>query len=243
MNRIIFRAEEIGEPIRRSDRRFRHIFRVLKARPGDCLNAGILNGNLGLIRIEHADKTCITYSFLPQGPPPSLLPITLICGLPRPQQVKRILRDCTSMGVARIWFPETELGEKSYRDSPIWDRRRWQRLVIDGLEQSGGTLMPDVRPFESLVSCLDEMDPGTPAIVLDRKDAASDSLKNYLEHWNSPESITIIAGSERGWTQTERVQMGSAGLRSLHMGQRILRTDTACIASVACVAAYLDENH
>ncbi|HPQ40377.1 MAG TPA: 16S rRNA (uracil(1498)-N(3))-methyltransferase [bacterium] len=239
MNRILFTADEIDQPLPRSDRRYKHISRILKACPGDCLKAGILDGSTGFIEITHMDTHSIGFKYRAESSPPPLLPVMLICGLPRPQQVKRILRDCTAMGASHIWFPQTRLGEKSYRDSPIWENERWRHLVIDGLEQSGGTVQPDIRLFPSLTTCLETIPSDVTALMLDADHETARSVKNFLEPDPVRRPVAVFIGSERGWTRDEQDQMLTFGCTPVHLGNRILRTDTACIAAIACVAGFL----
>ncbi|MCD4653338.1 16S rRNA (uracil(1498)-N(3))-methyltransferase [bacterium] len=240
MNLIIFQDFELNKPLLRQDRRFKHIRRILKASPGDRLRAGILNGSIGDIVIQNLTREKISFSFEPLGPPPALLPIHLICGLPRPQQAKRILRDCTSQGVSNIWFTRTELGEKSYQDSPIWNNKAWLPLVIEGLEQSGGTLIPEIKLFDSISKCILSLPDNLNCITLDNHDS-HEHLKKILDSGSSNAGIALVIGSERGWTDTERDLLGKSGFCFGYLGNRILRTDTACISATSLATASLLE--
>ncbi len=48
---------------------------------------------------------------------------------------------------------------------------------------------------------------------------------------------TILAvGPEGGWAPAERDLLRTHGFRLLHLGERVLRTETACVAGVSLVA-------
>ncbi|MCK7479782.1 MAG: RsmE family RNA methyltransferase [Candidatus Moduliflexus flocculans] len=46
-------------------------------------------------------------------------------------------------------------------------------------------------------------------------------------------------GSERGWTDRELDSLAAAGFRFASLGDRILRTETACTAAVTLALAAL----
>ncbi len=69
-----------------------------------------------------------------------------------------------------------------------------------------------------------------------------------LDNYESPEAlggvemaapVTLAIGPERGWTETERVMLRDAGFRFVHLGERVLRVETACVASIALVRGRL----
>lgn len=235
MNLILFHPHELEKPILRADRRYKHLKRVLKVKSGDRLRAGILNGPPGEIHIVSADAQQIVFTFKETGNPLKPLPIDLFCGLSRPQQVKRILRDCTSMGVSSIRFFPTENGEKSFVHSPIWTGNTLDNLVIEGLEQAGITCAPTVQRLETFNAVLELIHPDSTTIILDNAThlPSFPDLLASMQH----QSISILIGSERGWTETERARFLKKQLVSAHMGNRILRTDTACISAVALASA------
>ncbi|MGB3977289.1 MAG: 16S rRNA (uracil(1498)-N(3))-methyltransferase [bacterium] len=232
MNIILFTESELHKPLFYTDRRYRHIRKILKSNEGDILKAGLINGNRGTVRIEKITADAIDLSFTLDKPTIPLLPIRLVCGLPRPQQAKRILRDCTSMGVSHLWFPQTERGEKSYRHSPIWKNNGWKHCIVEGIEQSGGTMMPDVQIFNDLAECFENLPKNCQCFFLDID--PGESL--YKQPSDKPDSIStetiLFIGSEKGWSSGERQFLLSKLCVPISLGDRILRTDTACIAAI-----------
>jgi 16S rRNA U1498 N3-methylase RsmE len=45
------------------------------------------------------------------------------------------------------------------------------------------------------------------------------------------QSVVLAVGSERGWSDAEREKLEAAGFLRLSMGERALRTETACVAA------------
>lgn len=239
MNIILFTESELLRPLLDTDRRSRHIRRILKLKEGDILKAGLVNGNRGTATIEKMTAGSIVLTFRLDRPTLPLKPVRIICGLPRPQQVKRILRDCASMGLSHLWFAQTGLGEKSYRDSPLWKNNAWQHCVVDGVEQSGGTLIPDVRLFNRLKDCLSDLPVSdSNRFFLDTGTPERDSLRSVTGFAGVLPPVTICIGPERGWTPDERNLLLSHHCIPVSLGDHILRTDTACIAAAALASSF-----
>jgi RsmE family RNA methyltransferase len=51
--------------------------------------------------------------------------------------------------------------------------------------------------------------------------------------------VMIAIGPERGWSAGERDLLRGLGFEMRHLGSRVLRTETACVAAVAIVKAGL----
>lgn len=237
MNIILFTEAELQQPLLFTDRRYRHIRKILKSKQGDTLRVGVINGNRGTAKIEKITANEILLSFSLDQPTLSLHPIRLICGLPRPQQAKRILRDCASMGVSCLWFAETEQGEKSYRQSPLWKNNGWKHCLFEGIEQSGGTMIPDVRHFKNLTECMANLPKTNQCFFLDTNFEEPAFIYSIPNNDSLSAEILLFIGSEKGWSPEERHLLLSEQCTPISLGDRILRTDTACIAAVTLALA------
>ena len=52
-------------------------------------------------------------------------------------------------------------------------------------------------------------------------------------------SATLALGAERGWSAAERELLLQQGFLFVHLGERVLRTETACIAAITLLKAKL----
>jgi RsmE family RNA methyltransferase len=55
----------------------------------------------------------------------------------------------------------------------------------------------------------------------------------------SAPAVVLALGSERGWVGAERDMLRANGFALAHLGSRVLRTETACIAAIAIVKSTL----
>lgn len=236
MNIILFRPHEVELPLPRHDPRAGHILEVLRRRPGDTFDAGLINGPRGrgtLVAVEK-ELLLITYAWGESPPAPS--PLTLMIGLPRPQTARDILRDATTLGVAALHFICTDKGEPSYARSKLWQGGAWERHVITGAEQAFCTRLPEVTHGRALGEVLAGLPAGSARIALDNYEAPTPlGTCNLLGY----KSAVLALGAERGWSEAERARLRSAGFAFAHLGPRVLRTETACVAAITLIKARL----
>ncbi len=235
MNLILFEREEIGVVIPGYDPRAKHIRRTLRLKEGDAFQAGIVNGQLGSAKILTQNKIELIIDFQPNKEKPTPYPVILIVGLTRPQIAKQIFRESASMGIEKLWFYPTELGEKSYLESDLWQEMNYRPQLIKGAGQGFTTNLPDVKIFKSLANMFSKLPETYERICLDNVRPES-SLSNYVI---TKQKVSLLLGSERGFTDRERNRIEANAFSMVHMGERVLRTDTACIAGLTLVLSKL----
>jgi len=233
MNLILFEEEELGNDLDYSDPRAVHIREILHLDIGDDFSAGIIGGPRGRARLNSEGASGWKWTFKPLDVPPPLFPLTLILGCPRPPVARRILKDMSSLGLREIRVSSTDLNEKSYLGSKLWREGLWRKALIDGAVQGGSTLIPAVRTGSDLKHILKDLPGDTEKIAMDNEEGLQAFGK-----WNPTEEYSAAAlaiGPERGWSPREREILDSAGFIRLHLGERILRTETACSAASALI--------
>ena len=237
VNIILFQPPEVEHPLARSDPRAVHLLEVLRRRTGDTFDAGLLNGPRGRGTIEEIGADFLRLSFVWGESPPSLSLIHVIVGLPRPQTARDILREVTALGVTALHFVQTDKGEASYAGSSLWKSTEWRECVINGAAQAFCTRLPEVTHGDTLAEAIARLPAGTSRLALDNYEAAT-----ALNPGNLPagKPAAIALGAERGWSAAERDLLRASGFTLVHLGPRVLRTETACIAAVTLLKARLN---
>ncbi|MCL2763593.1 MAG: 16S rRNA (uracil(1498)-N(3))-methyltransferase [Treponema sp.] len=157
MNLILFEEHELGRNLPRRDERTIHLLKVLHKKAGDIFEAGILGKGRGTGRIEKINLDgSIIFTVEVQSPPIARIPIRVAAGFPRPIQIRRLLRDLSSLGIEAIDLFGTDLGEKSYRDTKLLIDGGALTALIEGASQSRDTTLPQLRVFTSLDNWLSE---------------------------------------------------------------------------------------
>ncbi|MFT2111528.1 16S rRNA (uracil(1498)-N(3))-methyltransferase [Marinomonas sp. 2405UD68-3] len=206
-----------------TQRQSQHFSSVVKAKPGDSIRIGQLNGKIGQgLYLGNEEKRMQIMSL--NEAPPSALPLTLVLALPRPNMLKRTLLNIASMGVKDIVILNSAKVEKSYWQSPILKYENLQTILKEGLEQAKDTILPSIqlvprfRPFvEDLIPT---MSAGKHCLLAHPYDAETCPVAL------TGDSILVI-GPEGGWNEFEVGKWREVGFKQVHLGERILKVETA----------------
>ena len=105
--------------------------------------------------------------------------------------------------------------------------------MIAGAEQAFCTRLPGVTWGRPLADACAEAPAGM-RIALDNYEAGR-GLAGVVPI----PPVVIAIGPERGWSAGERDLLRAQGFGMFHLGHRVLRTETACVAAVAIIKAGL----
>lgn len=232
MNLILFQENELERPLPLTDERAKHIIKVLKLETGDSLKVGLLNRSKGTATITSRTSEGFLFDFQWDDEEPAPDPITLIVGLSRPPTMRKVLYQATTMGVRKIIFVQTELGERSYASSKLWTTGDYKRHLFDGAQQAGSTRIPKVEYGAPLWIAMHLVEEVGQKIVFH----TSDTILNRMT-LESDNEIVLAIGSERGWTDNELEIFQQNNFTIAGMGDRILRTETAVVSALALIKA------
>ena len=242
MNRIILEESECqpqGGRISFScgDRRTMHIRNVLRARPGDTLRVGRLNGLVGSATIVSDDENGVVLDARLDEPAPSPW-LDLILAMPRPKVMHRLWADLAAVGFAHIFIVNAAKVEKYYFDSHWLDEATWRPLLVEGLEQAGATRLPEVRVRRALRPFVEDeipsLYPNSAKWIAHPRIHDAPPREASSPHGAHP---VVAIGPEGGWTDFELALFVKAGFQPLSLGDRALRSDTACIAIAGALSA------
>ena len=236
MNIVLFAPEEIDLPLPLKDARAQHIRKVLRRDVGDSFDVGLVNGPRGKAELTKVDASHLGLSFNwspPHAPPPAT---SLIIGLPRPQSARDILRDATTLGATALHFVSTARTDPNYATSSLWTSGEWKRHLTTGAAQAFATHLPAVTFDQSLSEAVAaSLKTGQTMIALDIYEA-SRPLGSFVPS-TSTSPTTVLIGPERGWAAADRKIFAASSIPLYHLGDRVLRTETAVTATLALVNA------
>lgn len=233
MNRILIEPAEIQSDgtVLLSGGRCEHVRHVLHAAPGQTILTGTLNGLAGVSRVLEVSDSCVR--LFPEHtvclPEPWF---DLLLAVPRPKVLKRLWPQLAALGVGRVVVLNAYKVEKFYFSSQWLDPRFYRPLLIEGLTQAGLTRLPEVsvcplfKPF--VEDELDRLFPDTLRLL------AHPGSRSALPSLSGRSARPLLAvGPEGGWTDYEMKVLFEHGFQLFSLGERILRSDTACIALIA----------
>lgn len=232
MNRILLEPDEIaadGSAVLR-DARADHVRSVLRVEAGRDIRIGRINGPTGMARIVSVSPEEIRLDCRLDPQPPARPAIDLLLALPRPKVMKRLWAPLAAIGVGRIILTRAAKVERTYFETHWIQPDHYRPLLIEGLQQAGDTLLPDVEihtRFRPLIE--DQIPRDYPRAAKIAADPDGEHRFRNLS-LTAADRVLLAVGPEGGWTPFEWDLLRQAGFIGLNAGHRILRTDTACIA-------------
>jgi len=223
---LLFKDDFINgnDRVRLKGRRYEHIRNIHRASVGDELCVGLCSGNIGTGRIVILDDDVLEMNITLSCNAPKALAVTLVLALPRPIICKRILASVSAMGVKRVILFHSNRVEKSYWKSPVLKEENIKNQLILGLEQARDTMLPQV-----------ELRPFFKRFVEDELPAIAENTLKLVAHPESKDlcpngvdqPVTLVIGPEGGFIPYEVEKLATLGFMPVHLGERILRVESA----------------
>ena len=234
MNRILFdAAERRGDEVRLAGPRAHHVWAVLQAQPGDTVRAGEIGGDRydGARVVVSTPSECILR--LGEASPPLLRAAwDLLLALPRPKCLRRLWPQIAALGPERVYLTAAEKVEKDYWGSTFLRPEVYRSLLVDGLAQSGDTILPEVEVHRRLKPLVEDVLPrryaeGRRLVAHPPRTGARNAAPDKPPAYGAG---IVAVGPEGGWSDYELRMFEAAGFRRVSLGPRVLRTDTAVVA-------------
>jgi 16S rRNA (uracil1498-N3)-methyltransferase len=218
------------------ERAAHHAARVLRLRAGDPVT--LFDGRGGeytaVIADLARDSLTVEVGAWQDIERESPLAITLAQGISSAERMDLTVQKAVELGVAVL---QPLVAEKSVvrLDAQRVESRlaHWRRIVIAACEQCGRNRLPEVRAPMSITE-LCEATRDEPAKWLLAPEAQT-RLRAAARELG--ESLVIAAGPEAGFSEAETHALLAAGYAPVHLGPRILRTETAALAAIAALNA------
>lgn len=117
-------------------------------------------------------------------------------------------------------------------DSERQDKKiqQWQKIAISACEQCGRNVIPEIRPIMKLTDWCKEQDGMLKLNLHPRADYTLKSLPNLLK-----EGVRLLIGSEGGLSAEEIAMTEQQGFTEVLLGKRVLRTETASLATITAL--------
>jgi 16S rRNA (uracil1498-N3)-methyltransferase len=224
---------------------YHYIKNVLKRQVGDHFPGRDYNGQLwDLELISYLPHSCILYCRKSEAKVDQIKTpktrITLFQCIAKGKKMDQIIRQATEAGVERIFPIESEFSvvkEKKLKENKFL---RWEKIIKEALQQSGGKTIPTLSTPIPLENIKDIWDLNQLGLVFHQEPLEKNSLHKYLSE--TPSEIGIFIGPEGGFSDNEIQFLKEIGFYSIYLGENVLRTETAAIYAIGAVKTILSEN-
>ena len=196
---------------------------------GTCYEAKIIEFNEKDEIICSIDKTIEKEAETPYS-------ITLYQGLPKSDKLELIIQKCTELGVTN--FVPVQMARsiaKVKGENEAKKLERWNKIASEASKQCGRQKLPvgdGVINFENIIENISKYD----IVLVPYESEENINVKQILKGLKSKiASIAIIIGPEGGFAPEEIECLKDNGAKICTLGPRILRTETAGIATVSMI--------
>ena len=212
-----------------------HALRVLRLAVGDRVTLFTGAGGEFAATLLRADKrdAVVRIDAFDSVERESPLAVTLVQGIAANDAMDYALRKSVELGVAAIQpvltsrsarVPDGERGEKRLA--------HWRQIVIAACEQCGRNRIPDVRETVALPRWLAARNTAVAGLVL------SPTADTPIADAPRPrDALDLLVGPEGGFAPDEIARAQQAGMTAVRVGPRVLRTETAALASLSTINA------
>lgn len=216
-----------------------HLARVMRARMGDTVilcdgNAVEYTGTITGLGQECVEFT-VTEGY-PSAAEPSV-DVTLLAGYPKQDKLEQIIRHGVELGCNHFvpFFSRYCVAAPKKEEQK---NERYNRIALEAAKQCGRGVLPDVAlplpNFGAVCRTLDQYD-----LVLFCYECGGAPLRELLAQAAPADGktlkIAIITGAEGGFAPEEAANAEKAGAKTVGLGPRILRCETAPLAVLSAV--------
>lgn len=221
-----------GAEIELDGDRARYLGKVLRARVGDRVTVFNGEGPEWPASITSISKSCVGLELgeCVEAGAESPLKIHLVQGISRGERMDFVVQKATELGVKRITPVLTEYGVvKLNPDRAEKRREHWQKIAASACEQSGRTRLPLIDTPLPLKSWFGDKPEKVGAELI-----LVPCAKTPLATVPAPETkVCVMIGPEGGFSDAEYADAELSGFKAVSLGPRVLRTESAAIASLA----------
>lgn len=219
---------------------YNHIKNVLRMTVGEQFLVSC-NDVSDLCEIESIESDTVVVKIIEENYQSTNLPINihLFQGLPKSDKLELIIQKAVELGAATVTPVAMKRSIVKIDDKKKKSKQeRWQAIATAAAKQSKRTSVPqicDILSYKQFIEKAKELD-----LLLVPYECADGmaATKVALSQIKSGMNIGIIIGPEGGFEEKEIDAALDIGGKVISLGSRILRTETAAIASVAMCMLY-----
>lgn len=217
-----------------------HISRSLRMKTGEKLTVCDTFGVDYLCEITDISNERVSFKILSEKQSESepKIPVTLFQCLPKGDKMDSIVRQAVELGVSEI-YPVLSSFCVSRPDQKQMLKKvaRWQKIADEAAGQSGRGILPKVHNLITIKEYLAKINDYSVSLFF--YELGGVRLQENL--FQNADGISLIIGSEGGFSKEEAEQITLAGAVATTLGKRILRCETAPIAAISNIMLLSDK--
>lgn len=219
-----------GSEIRVEGDAYRHLFRARRVGVGEAMRVVDGRGRARWGEVSRVDRSSAMVRLGEAAPGNEpVRRLELLVPTFRPERASWLVEKATEVGVSAVRFVHTARAPREFGEGTL---ERLRRVAAAALEQCHRALLPEISGPHAWREAV-PLASGEGRWVLDTvPDPGSAPAGWGGAAWTSG---TLFVGPEGGWSPEERREVREAGFRPVHLGERVLRVETAALVGAAAL--------
>jgi len=234
-NRFLIEKQNInGDNIIIAGEEFCHLYKVLRLRVGDSIECFFEGSDIFVCTLTQVANNLAVAKIVgtKKCEANPKISVTVFQALPKLDKLELITEKLVELGVSEI-VPFASTFTNAKPQAVRTDRLN--KIVISAAKQCGRTDLLKVNAPVRFKEVL-EMLKNFKTVIFANETEEKQTLGEVFKKSHTPQAgVAIIIGSEGGFNKQEIDDLIKAGAKSVSLGKRILRTETAAIVMTALV--------
>ncbi|MDD6261724.1 MAG: RsmE family RNA methyltransferase [Clostridiales bacterium] len=212
----------------------RHLSKSLRAEVGDELVICALGTEYDC-RISEITRDCVSVQVgasRPASGEPGVK-VTLYVGLPKAEKLEHIVQKAVELGAGAVvpFAAARSVARPSGREDNKLQRRK--KIAEEAAKQCGRGAVPEISEVVSFETAVSEGAKAELALLC--YECGGDALSKVLSENPGVSSVAILTGPEGGISPAEYERACALGWKTVTLGSRILRCETAPLCALTAV--------
>lgn len=232
---------EKGQVILRGDEGY-HLSRILRAKKGQIIRVFTEKGAEFECAITNVRGTEVTASIKDKltNEVEAKIRIHIAQAMIKPVKMEIIFQKCTEIGVASFTPLITEYS-MTKPNQPEKQLQRWDRIALESTKQSERRLIPKIYNILNINEYVEMEREGIKIFMDARSGKPAKEVLRQLKSDYSLKEVYIAVGPEGGFSSKENELFIQRGFVPIHLGPRVLRSETAAAVLASIVLYEFDE--
>lgn len=236
-----------GSTVTLSAHETHHLMHVLRMTPGD--ETFVFDGrgreyrcSFRKVENNHAQlEIADALSDVVESP----LHLTLAQALAKGEKFDFIIQKATELGVSGIAPLVTRYSDVRLDDQQKTKRvERWRRISLEAMKQCGRRQLVEITEPLTIRQFIaaNEASSGSPGVashippaLLLFSERGGAAVTDALAEISKPCAVVALIGPEGGWSDDELEALNDCGCKTVTLGPRVLRTETAAVVAVTLI--------
>lgn len=214
-----------------------HLMHVMRAKAGQEVIVVDDNGKVARMEMTDFCETAVTLRLVEMlaADTESPIEIVLVQALLKADKMDLVVQKAVELGAAKVVPLATANCVVRYDAKKAAAKVvRWQKIADEAAKQCGRTALLEVAEITTLKELLTSL--AAEQIIFCYENESTQSIKTVLKE-TAAKKILLVVGPEGGFSLDEADSLINAGAKSVTLGKRILRAETAAVAAIT-IAQY-----